>query len=230
MELNADFSKRVLVHSSRLAWTPSPMAGVERRMLDRIGNEVARATTIVRYAPNSHFSAHTHDGGEEFLVLDGVFSDEHGDFPVGSYIRNPPTSRHTPGSKPGCTIFVKLSQFDPQDREHVRIETSKLPFVPVQDRKNVEILPLFRDDHEDVRLERWAPRADIVLPVPGGIEVLVLGGEFVEQGERLEPQSWLRLPATATLRAKAGASGSRLWVKTGHLVRDQVILDGRDRT
>src|SRR5262249_23788229 len=126
MELNADFSKRAVVHAARVSWVPSPIAGVERRMLDRIGKEVARATSIVRYAPSSHFSAHTHGGGEEFLVLDGVFSDEHGNFPAGSYIRNPPSSRHTPGSAKGCTIFVKLWQFDPEDRAHVRIDTTKI--------------------------------------------------------------------------------------------------------
>ena len=82
---------------------------VERRMLDRIGEEVARTTSVVRYAPQSRFSPHTHGGGGEFLVLDGVFQDEHGDFPI----RNPPTSSHTSGSAPGCTIFVKLWQFDP---------------------------------------------------------------------------------------------------------------------
>ena len=100
MELNADFSKRAVVHAARLPWTPSPIIGVERRMLDRMGEEVARATSIVRYAPQSRFSPHTHGGGEEFLVLEGVFQDEHGDFPAGSYIRNPPTSSHTPGSLP----------------------------------------------------------------------------------------------------------------------------------
>ena len=157
MELNADFSQRVVVHAARLDWTSSPIAGVERRMLDRIGNEVARATSIVRYAPASHFSAHTHGGGEEFIVLDGVFQDEHGDYPVGSYIRNPPTSRHTPGSAPGCTIFVKLWQFDPKDRTQLRINTAMMPYVPAVGRPGVEVMPLFHSEHEDVRLERWAP-------------------------------------------------------------------------
>jgi ChrR Cupin-like domain len=96
MELNSDFTQRAAVHAAQLAWKPSPIAGVERRMLDRIGDEVARATSFVRYAPHSRFSAHTHGGGEEFLVLEGVFQDEHGDFPAGSYIRNPPTSSHSP--------------------------------------------------------------------------------------------------------------------------------------
>ncbi len=122
MEINTNFNERVVVHADRLAWTPSPIQGVDRRMLDRIGGEVARATSIVRYAPNSKFSAHVHTGGEEFIVLDGVFQDEHGDFPAGSYIRNPPGSSHTPGSAPGCTIFVKLWQFDLADRSHVRID------------------------------------------------------------------------------------------------------------
>ena len=107
------------------------MPGVERRMLDRIGDEVARATSIVRYAANSRFSPHVHDEGEEFLVLEGVFQDEHGDFPAGTYVRNPPQSRHTPGSEPGCVLFVKLRQFDPADRTQVRLDTSKLPMQDV---------------------------------------------------------------------------------------------------
>jgi len=98
MHLNADFTKRAVVHAATLDWKVSPMPGVERRMLDRIGDEVARATSIVRYAPESRFSPHVHDGGEVF-VLEGVFQDEHGDFPAGCYVRNPPQSRHTPGSK-----------------------------------------------------------------------------------------------------------------------------------
>jgi anti-sigma factor ChrR (cupin superfamily) len=116
MELNADFDTRVVVHSDQLEWNASPMVGVDRRMLDRISGEVARATTIVRYAPKSKFSAHTYTGGEEFIVLDGVFQNEHGDFPEGTYVCNPPTTSHTPGSDKGCTIFVKLWQFNLEDR------------------------------------------------------------------------------------------------------------------
>jgi quercetin dioxygenase-like cupin family protein len=221
MEINADFSRRAAVHAGRLDWTPSPIPGVDRRMLDRIGGEVARATSIVRYAPGSRFSPHTHGGGEEFLVLDGVFQDEHGDFPAGSYIRNPPTTRHTPGSEPGCTIFVKLWQFDPDDRTQVRVDTGEVPSVPAPDRPGVEVIPLFYDAAEEVRLERWAPGAPVALPVPGGAEFLVLEGSFEEGGERFERESWLRLPAGAALRAVAGARGCRAWVKTGHLARIQ---------
>lgn len=217
MELNADFSQRVVVHAARLQWMPSPSGGVERRMLDRIGDEVARATSIVRYAPESHFSAHTHGGGEEFLVLDGTFQDEHGDYPAGFYVRNPPTSRHTPGSATGCTIFVKLWQFDPADRTPVRLDTRSMTYTPASGRSGVQVLALYRDAREDVRLERWAPGAVIELTEQGGIEVLVLAGGFEEEGEHFQPQSWLRLPAGRALRATAGSAGCMVWLKNGHL-------------
>jgi len=80
MDLHADLEQRVTLNTAALPWTPSPMAGVERRMLDRRGGEVARATSIVRYAPGSRFERHSHGGGEEILVLEGTFSDELGDY------------------------------------------------------------------------------------------------------------------------------------------------------
>src|SRR5262249_21718407 len=173
MNLNSDFGARAAIHAARLDWTPSPIPGVDRRMLDRIGDEVARATSIVRYAPHSRFPSHTHGGGEEFLVLDGVFQDERGDYPAGTYVRNPPTSSHTPGSEPGFTIFVKLWQFDPEDRAPVRIDTSDLSFVPAPSLPGVEFALLHESAWELVLLERWAPGKVIAAPVPGGIELLV---------------------------------------------------------
>jgi anti-sigma factor ChrR (cupin superfamily) len=130
MKLNADLSQRAVVYSEELAWVASPLAGVDRRMLERDGEEVARATSVVRYAPDSSFDAHTHGGGEEFLVLEGVFSDEHGDFGPGMYVRNPPGSRHTPRSGPGCTILVKLRQMAPDDQDYVRIDTARASWQP----------------------------------------------------------------------------------------------------
>ena len=186
-------------------------------MLDRIGAEVARATSVVRYAPGSHFSPHTHGGGEEFLVLDGVFQDEHGDFPAGSYIRNPPTTSHTPGSELGCTIFVKLWQFDPADRTQVRLDTATASFTAATGRPGVDAMALFADAHEEVRLERWAPGSIVELAAPGGIELLVLDGSFSENGEAFTVQSWLRLPGRTSLYAVAGPQGCRVWVKAGHL-------------
>jgi quercetin dioxygenase-like cupin family protein len=217
MRINADFSQRVVVKAEANKWVPSPMPGVERKMLDRIGGEVARATSIVRYAPGSNFSAHTHDGGEEFVVLEGVFQDEHGEYPAGTYVRNPPTSTHTPAAEGGCTILVKLHQFDPNDRTFSRIDTTKSAPVAVAGRPGVRVLPLFRDNREEVRLEYWEPGTETVIDAGGGLEAFVLDGEFHEIGAQLRRWDWLRLPPGSQLEATAGLDGATIWLKTGHL-------------
>jgi hypothetical protein len=153
-------------------------------------------------------------------MLDGVFQDEHGDYPTGTYVRNPPTSSHTPGSEPGCTIFVKLWQFDPDDRTLVRIETSGLSFTPAPSLPGVEFALLYEGAWELVLLERWAPGISIAVPLPEGIELLVLDGSFTEGGEEFTRLSWLRLPAGARLQATAGRGGCEVWVKSGHLARE----------
>lgn len=215
MQINADFSQRAAVHVSRLPWVKSPVVGIERRMLDRVGGEVARATSIVRYAPGSQFSPHVHGGGEEFLVLDGTFEDEHGAFGAGHYMRNPPTSSHTPGSSAGCTIFVKLWQFAPEDRTQVRINTDSLPWHRMAE--TGEVKHLYHDQREHVALRRYEAGAPLIAEEPGGIELLVLEGSFVEGGETFATQSWLRLPSGGRLGAVAGPHGTMVWMKTGHL-------------
>lgn len=157
MRLNADFNERVVLRPEDRDWVASPMAGVDRQMLDRIGEVVARATSIVRYAPDSYFSEHTHGGGEEFFVLEGVFSDEHGDYPAGTYVRNPIGSKHRPHSKDGCTIFVKLHQFDVADTEQTVIDTQTSEFLPGQV-QGLTVLPLHSHGTESAALVRWAPR------------------------------------------------------------------------
>ena len=217
MNVNADFSQRVVLHGPQIEWIETRMKGVKRRMLDRMGAESGHATSIVSYAPNSHFSAHVHTGGEEFIVLDGVFQDEHGDFPVGSYIRNPPESSHTPGSDEGCVIFVKLWQFDPKDRTEVKVSFDNIEAVSVEGRDGVSIKPLFKDDRENVRLEEWDAGSEIELQDDGGIEILVLDGDFKEGDDHLQKHSWLRVPMGETLNAIVGEKGAKVWVKTGHL-------------
>ncbi|SPJ30745.1 cupin domain-containing protein [Falsiruegeria mediterranea] len=206
MRINADFTKRVAVHFDETEWVQSPAAGVERKMLDRIGEEVARATTIVRFAPGSAFAAHTHDGGEEYLVLDGVFQDELGDFPTGMYVRNPPTSSHTPATEPGATILVKLHQFDSDDRTEVR--------QPIAGEGRVD---LHRDAVEDVRVERWAAGEAVQVDADGGLEVFVLSGSYAEGGETFGKWDWLRVPPNGSFQAVAGPDGAEVWVKSGHL-------------
>ncbi len=206
MRINDDFGQRVAVFFNDTSWVASPMPGVERKMLDRIGAEVARATSIVRFAPGSAFSSHTHDGGEEYLVLDGTFRDEQGDFPTGSYVRNPPTSRHTPSAPEGVTILVKLHQFDPADRLSI-----------LRDMTAPGSRTLFEDGRECVRLLDLAADEALAVGDAGGAELFVLSGGFQEAGDSFGPWDWLRLPCGYHGDLRAGPDGARLWVKTGHL-------------
>ena len=214
MELNSDFSARALVHSDKIDWLPSPMKGVDRRMLDRIGGEVARATTIVWYAPGSKFSAHTHTGGEEFIVLDGVFQDEHGDYPEGTYVRNPPTTAHTPGSEPGCTIFVKLWQFDMEDRNQFRKTMANELAAPVD---GVASATLHKDERETVSYHHLDAGATLSLEAKGGIELLMIKGTARSGADMLARNDWLRLPEGESLAMTAGPDGAKVWIKSGHL-------------
>lgn len=179
MRLNADFSKRVVIRPGEQEWVSSPASGVERLMLERIGDEVARATTIVRFAPNSYFPEHTHDGGEEFLVLDGIFSDETGDYPEGTYIRNPIATSHKPYTKEGATIFVKLHQFDTHDREHVVLDTHNATWYEGPS-PGLTVLPLHRFGTEGTALVKWEPGTRHGTHRHyGGEEIYVLEGGFL---------------------------------------------------
>lgn len=217
MDINANFAQRASAHTAKTPWVASPMAGVDRRMLDRLGDEVARATSIVRYAPDSKFSPHVHTGGEEFFVLEGVFQDEHGDYPAGTYVRNPPTTRHTPGSDKGCVIFVKLWQFDLEDRKQFSIDTNAGIYEPIA--AGVSRLSLHEDAEEVVIACKLAPGARLKLDATAGLEALVLEGSFTENGEEFVEQSWLRLPSGTQSEAVAGADGAKIWIKRNHLAR-----------
>lgn len=217
MRINADFSERVVLRPEEQGWVASPMPGVERKMLDRVGAEVARATSLVRYAPDSAFSPHTHAGGEEFLVLEGVFSDESGDYPPGSYVRNPIGSRHTPRSESGCTIFVKLHQFDQNDQAHVVIDTRTANFVPGSV-EGLTVLPLHSYRTEHVALVHWAPGARFPAHRHwGGEEILVLEGTFQDDQGHYPAGSWIRSPHLSTHQPYSD-SGCLIYVKTGHLL------------
>jgi anti-sigma factor ChrR (cupin superfamily) len=219
MKLNADFSRRVVIRPEDYDWVASPAAGVERMMLDRIGEEVARATTIVRFAPDSAFDAHTHGGGEEYLVLAGVFSDESGDYPAGTYVRNPIGTSHTPHIGPeGATILVKLCQFDDADTEQKVIDTRNAAFR-TGDAEGQEVLPLHSVPSEDVTLQRWAPGT--ALPAhahPGGQEIFVLEGSFSDEHGSYTAGTWIRNPHMFRHEPRT-EEGCVLWTKTGHLPR-----------
>lgn len=217
MELNADFTKRAVIRPGDTDFVPSPMAGVERYMLDRIGDEVARATTIVRYAPDSYFSPHTHAGGEEFFVLDGVFSDEHADYPAGTYVRNPIGSSHTPHSKDGCTIFVKLHQFDAADTEQKVINTNTAQFLPTGS-DGVSYSILHKHGAETVKLVRWEPGSRFPAHTHiGGSETLVLEGVFSDEHGDYPQGSWIRMPHNSE-HTPFSEEGCLVYTKTGHLL------------
>lgn len=221
MRVNADFSKRVVIRPEDYNWIGSPATGVERMMLDRIGDEVARATTIVRFAPESYFDAHSHGGGEEFLVLEGVFSDESGDYPAGSYVRNPIGTRHKPHTKGGCTILVKLCQFDPSDTEQFHIETRSAAFRPGLV-EGLSVLPLHTAVNENVALVRWAPGTRFNPHRHwGGEEIFVIEGTFADEHGIYPAGSWVRSPHLSEHKPYSD-EGCLIYVKTGHLLEQAV--------
>lgn len=218
MELRANFGRREVVRPGDEAWRPSPMAGVERQMLDRIGEEVARATSIVRYAANARFSAHNHGGGEEFLVLAGSFHDDSGDYTSGVYVRNPIGTSHAPWAGPdGAVLFVKLHQFAAADARHVVIDTRSATWREGGPSASL-VLPLHEFGGEKVSLVRWSPSTRFARHShPGGEELLVLEGSFEDEHGAYPTGSWLRSPDPSEHAPFTGPDGALLYVKTGHL-------------
>lgn len=216
MLINADFSRRVVLDTDAMPWVPSPQAGVERRMLDRIGQEQARATSLVRYAPASGYPAHQHPGGEEILVLSGTFVDGGVPHPAGSYLRNPPGSAHQPASPEGAVIFVKLRQMDDEECESVRVNT--LEAARWQQLPDRSVCPLFEGFGERVAMVRLAPGARLLDTNGGGAEVLLLEGGLIERKGGLDEPTfaqgtWLRLPAGDGQAFEAAEQGARLYLK-----------------
>lgn len=197
------------------------MAGVERVMLDRVGEEKARATSIVRYAPESHFPRHMHPGGEEILVLSGTFSDENGHYPAGWYLRNPPGSSHQPFSVQGATILVKLWQMQPNDSSTVRIDTHHP--ASWQRHGEREVCPLFHDGMEQVCLQRLAPGQVLGAEVAHSAEVMVIDGGVAMRGKTYECGGWIRLPDGDVPDIRASAQGATVYLKTGHLTQAALL-------
>lgn len=198
-------------------WQASPVAGVERKPLDRIGDEVARASSIVRYAPGSAFTPHLHGAGEEILVLEGTFSDEYGDYPAGTYLRNPPNSRHSPQSESGCTLFVKLRQFHPLDSATICVDTKSANWYPGLV-PGLAVMPLHEFEGVGTALVRWAPNTVFNPHVhPGGEEILVLEGVFHDEHGSYAAGSWIRSPRYSKHAPFTKEEGALIYVKTGHL-------------
>jgi anti-sigma factor ChrR (cupin superfamily) len=217
--INGNLLIRAAADTARMDWTPSPSGSVWRKRVHLVGPpESGQVTSVVRYEPRSTFPAHDHPDGEEILVLDGVFSDEHGDWPAGTFLLNPEGFRHAPRSTPGCVLFVKLRQAPGRDRQHVVVDTGALAWQPGPV-AGVTVKPLYRQAgfSDEISLERWAPHTDLGVVTHGqGAEFFVLEGDFADEAGAYGPGWWLRLPAGSAHRP-GSAGGCTLYVKRSGL-------------
>jgi anti-sigma factor ChrR (cupin superfamily) len=216
VQLHTDYSLAAVSRADRTPWVASPLKGVDRKMLERNGDEVARATTIVRYQAGSYFSPHTHTGGEEFIVLEGIFSDEHGNYPAGMYVRNPVGSKHKPFSKEGCTILVKLWQMPPDDQDFVRIDMGDDTLWKTAE-NGVQTLRLHTTGHEVVEAFKIPAGQTLNFRDEGGIELFIISGVLETSGAEYRTGDWLRFPAGEAVDASA-SEDLLLWKKAGHLI------------
>ncbi len=225
VSLRTDLSRLEVVHTDEMQWEPSPSAGVERKRLSLAGPaEAGRVTSVVRYAPGSRFSGHPHPDGEEILVLSGVFSDERGDHPAGTFLLNPQGYSHAPRSEPGCELFVKLRQYPGLARAQVRIDTTTAKWEPYAF-DGVERLLLFAAPEypESMHLLRIAAGASIpTLTLEGGEELFVLDGTLSDEHGHYRPGTWVRYPP-GTRHTPHTADGCRLYIKRGHLAHGGMI-------
>ena len=214
--INGDLTVRVAVDTAAMDWTPSPSRTVFRKRVHLVGPaEAGQVTSVVRYEPRSTFHGHGHPDGEEILVLDGEFSDEHGDWPRGTYLLNPEGFQHAPFSRDGCVLFVKLRQFPGRAREHVALRTESMPWEPA--RAGVAVRRLYAQPGfaDSMRLERWKPRARLGrLDYPNGAELFVLEGSFADAEGAFARGAWLRLPPGAS-HLPSTEEGCVLYIKEG---------------
>ncbi|MEZ9929256.1 cupin domain-containing protein [Vibrio breoganii] len=216
MSLNMDVKQGVVIQALNMDWLASPAKGVWRKPLEREAAETGLVTSIVKYEAGSRFSEHSHPFGEEIFVLEGVFSDKEGDYPAGTYIRNPPGSKHSPFSEQGCTLFVKLNQFDKSDKTTVRINTQTQPWLAGIG--NLEVMPLHSFEAENVALVKW-PKGERFQPHShfGGEEILVLSGEFQDEFGQYPQYTWIRSPHQSQ-HFPFVEEDTIIYVKTGHLL------------
>lgn len=215
MMLNMDFGKQKIIDSYQARWVPSPRKGVWRKPLAREDAERGHATSIVRYDQGAAFSKHDHPLGEEILVLEGTFSDETGDFPAGTYFRNPEGFIHAPFSKEGCELLVKLHQFQTGDTAHVCIATHAAKWLPGP--SGLSTLHLHEYENEIVSLVKWP--AGGTLPSHehiGGEEIYVISGELVDEHGRYPEGTWIRNPHLSRHQPFA-EKDTLIWMKVGHL-------------
>ena len=216
-QIHADLGLRARVDTTSLPWVAAPSPGVHRRMVERDGGEVARATSIVRYDPGSNFPTHTHALGEELLVLEGEFADETGRYGAGTFIKNPPGSAHAPRSEPGCVLFVKLRHLEPDDAGRVVVDSLRGAWRPGLV-PGLSVLPVHAFGARHTAFVRWAPGTCFQRHRHhGGEEIYVIDGVFEDEHGRYPAGTWLRSPHLSE-HTPFSREGCTILVKTGHLL------------
>lgn len=216
MALNDDFSARVVIETAAMDWQASPSPTVWRKRLDLVGGqENGRVTSVVRYDPNSKFHGHDHPDGEEILVLEGEFCDEHGRYPAGTHLLNPEGFHHAPFSDTGCVLFVKLRQYGGGDRRHYAQHIDALDWQqsPVE---GISYATLYHSAAHDERI-------NLVRLQPGARgpkhdheeveEIFVVDGALTDEYGHYPAGTWLRQPA-GSRHTPYTETGAVLYVKT----------------
>jgi anti-sigma factor ChrR (cupin superfamily) len=213
--LNMNFTEQVFINTQLQPWVASPHSGVWRKPLAREDAERGHATSIVKFEPGASFSEHDHPLGEEILVLSGTFSDHTGDYHAGTYFRNPEGFKHAPFSKEGCTLLVKLHQFQVGDNEHIVINTKNTAWSSGMG--NLQVIPLHNYKGESTALVKW-PKGERFQPHQhfGGEEIFVISGEFIDEHGRYPTESWLRSPHLSSHHPYVEEE-TVILVKVGHL-------------
>lgn len=233
ISLNSDKSRAQLIRTSEIDWVATSQAGgVYRKMIEREGTEkVARATTIVRFDPDQAFPRHTHAGGEEFLVLDGVWRDDYGDFPKYSYVRNYIGSGHTPSiGKEGCVILVKLRQMSLLSKDEPEHKAWGPHIFEGKATDVVEEERLFSSSLEQTLVQTWPANSNFDVPIPiGGAEIFVVDGSFSSALGEHDKWSWARIPnegsEDTSFRVTTGSDPVYVWMKVGHLASDEIGME-----
>ncbi len=213
--LNMDFTQVACLRPDEQEWITSPADGVSRAHLERVEEESGHTTSFVKFEAGSYFPQHSHPNGEEIFVLDGVFSDEEGDYPAGTYIRNPPGSSHKPFTEEGCTLFVKLEQFQDGDNEHVVVRPEDQEWR--QGMGNLKVLSLHTFNTESSALVSW-PKNEVFQPHHhmGGEEIVVINGRFIDEHGEYPAGTWLRSPHMSEHFPRVEEE-TLIYVKVGYL-------------
>ncbi|UTM60270.1 cupin domain-containing protein [Photobacterium sp. CCB-ST2H9] len=218
--INMDRNQRVVINTLAQDWTPSPASGVWRIQLEREAAEAGQVTSIVRYEPDTHFSSHYHPNGEEIFVVNGIFEDEFGTYPAGTYLRNPARTRHAPASQSGCMLYVKLNMFPEGDQETLRIDTHNARWQPGH-YTGQSVLPLHGFGSDKTIMIQWQAGASLPKQIyESGLELFILAGSFQDEWGEYRQGYWLRTPP-GSYHHPATQEGCLLLVKTGHFPHEQ---------